>query len=98
MKINSKGVAAVISREELCGGVNTPPLVSKRNKLFTLSDFSTALKLSKVYPKHIKELTAEVQNYRAIPLLLTFSKIIEKVVLNRLDTSGATKSHYRVSI
>uniref|UniRef100_A0A1B6KD14 Reverse transcriptase domain-containing protein n=2 Tax=Cicadellinae TaxID=33370 RepID=A0A1B6KD14_9HEMI len=67
-----------------CSEELMPPLVSIINKSFSLGEFPTALKLSKVYPKHKKGSTLEVQNYRPISLISTFSKIIEKIALHRL--------------
>ena len=60
------------------------PLVSLINKSLEKGEFPSALKTSKVYPKHKKGSTTELQNYRPITIVSTFSKIIEKIVLARL--------------
>jgi len=61
-----------------------PPLVSIINKSFSLGQFPSKLKVSKVYPKHKKGPKTDPKNYRPISLISTFSKIIEKIVLKRL--------------
>jgi len=60
------------------------PLVSIINNSFSKGQFPTALKLSKVYPKHKNGAASEISNYRPISLVSTFSKIIEKIALQRL--------------
>lgn len=60
------------------------PLVSIINKSFTYSQFPSALKISKIYPKHKKGETTKAENFRPISLLSTFSKIIEKITLLRM--------------
>jgi hypothetical protein len=62
----------------------TVPLVSIINKSFECGQFPSALKISKVYPKHKKGPVKDLHNYRPISLVSTFSKIIEKIVLSRL--------------
>lgn len=64
----------------------TQPLTSIINKSFSLGQFPTKLKVSKVYPKHKKGPKTDPKNYRPISLISTFSKIIEKIVLKRLTT------------
>lgn len=60
------------------------PLVSIINKSFSSGQFPSALKISKIYPKHKKGAVTKIENYRPISLISTFSKIIEKVALSRM--------------
>lgn len=60
------------------------PLTSIINKSFSDGHFPSKLKISKIYAKHKKGPKSELQNYRPISLISTFSKIIEKLVLKRL--------------
>lgn len=69
-----------------CSQELIPALVSLVNKSFENGQFPSALKVSKVYPKHKKGPTSQVQNYRPISLVSTFSKILEKIALARLMT------------
>jgi len=67
-----------------CNDALIPPLVSIINKSLSSGLFPSALKVSKVYPKHKTGCQMTPSNYRPISLISTFSKIIERVVLNRL--------------
>lgn len=53
-------------------------------KQLVQGNVSFELKISKVYPKY-KQGRTDVLNYRPISLLPTTSKIIEKIVLNKLS-------------
>lgn len=67
-----------------CAEELAAPLASIINKSFTSGQFPSELKLSKVYPKHKKGPKSNIENYRPISLVSTFSKIIETIALNRL--------------
>lgn len=60
------------------------PITSIINCSLNNGTFPQSLKVAKVYPKHKNGPTTEVSNYRPISLTSNFSKIIERVVLNRL--------------
>lgn len=60
------------------------PLSDLINKSLTQGIFPSKLKMSKVYPHHKKSNTSDLQNFRPISLVSTFSKITEKIVLIRL--------------
>ncbi|KAG8324947.1 hypothetical protein J6590_108346 [Homalodisca vitripennis] len=62
------------------------PLTDIINKSLTQGTFPSQLKLAKVYPKYKGGPTNEPSSYRPISLISTFSKILERVVLNRLLT------------
>lgn len=81
----SSGVDEYSSRAvKHCAEELTIPLVSIINKSFSEGHFPSALKLSKVYPKHKKGSISNLENYRPISLISTFSKLIEKIALHRL--------------
>lgn len=68
-----------------CSDSLTPPLVNIINKSLCQGIFPRALKTAKVYPKYKNNGSKkEASNYRPIALLPTFSKIVERVVLQRL--------------
>ena len=69
---------------KLCKDELIEPLVYIANKSFTTGIFPSALKLSKVYPKHKQGCTTQPSNYRPISLIPTISKVFEKIVLSRL--------------
>ena len=56
------------------------------NKSFELGIFPKALKLAKVIPIFKAGSRLDVNNYRPISLLPTFSKIIEKIMHKRLSS------------
>ncbi|KAG8311282.1 hypothetical protein J6590_108592 [Homalodisca vitripennis] len=60
------------------------PLTTIINKSFQQGIFPSKLKIAKVYPKFKNGPTTEINSYRPISLLPTFSKIIEKIALTRL--------------
>jgi hypothetical protein len=60
------------------------PLLHITNLSLRYGCFPTKLKTSKVIPLHKKGNKHEVENFRPISLVSTFSKIIEKVVLTRI--------------
>jgi len=61
------------------------PLTHIFNKIFSTGIFPERLKLSEVKPLFKKNgSTTEFSNYRPISLLITFSKIIEKIMYKRL--------------
>jgi hypothetical protein len=60
------------------------PLANICNVSFTSGIFPEILKIAIVKPLHKKGNTREVQNYRPISLLSFFSKIVEKLMYNRL--------------
>ena len=51
---------------------------------FKTGKFPNAIKIAKVIPIHKKESTQDVNNYRPISLLSTFSKILEKLMHKRV--------------
>jgi hypothetical protein len=60
------------------------PLANICNASFISGIFPEILKIAIVKPLHKKGNTGEVQNYRPISLLSAFSKIVEKLMYNRL--------------
>ena len=56
------------------------------NLSFTEGVFPEKNKIAKVIPSHKNGSTKDVNNYRPISLLSSFSKIIEKLMANRLNT------------
>jgi hypothetical protein len=60
------------------------PLANICNASFTSGIFPEILKIAIAKPLHKKRNTGEVQIYRAISLLSVFSKIVEKLMYNRL--------------
>lgn len=67
-----------------CAEQLAEPLTCVINKSFEQGIFPTALKHSKIYPKHKKGSLTKVENYRPISLISSFSKIIEKIVVKRM--------------
>lgn len=60
------------------------PLTALINKSLQQGAFPTQLKTAKVYPKYKSGPTTDAMSYRPISLIPTFSKIFEKIILNRL--------------
>ena len=61
------------------------PLSTLINLSFNTDDFPNCLKLAKVIPVYKKGDQQECNNYRPISLLSNISKLIEKLLYNRLD-------------
>lgn len=82
---SSAGVDDISSRlMKFCEKELLTPLTNLINKSLVQGVFPTKMKTSKVYPLHKKGPKYEIQNYRPISLVSTFSKVLERVVLNRL--------------
>jgi hypothetical protein len=64
--------------------ISKKPLADICNAFFASGTFPERLKVAIVKPLHKKGNTGEVQNYRPISLLSDFSKIVEKLMYNRL--------------
>ena len=60
------------------------PLTHIFNKILSNGIFPERLKFSEVKPLFKKGLSTEFSNYRPISLLITFSKITEKIIYKRL--------------
>ena len=60
------------------------PVTLLINLTFSEGKFPSILKVGKIFPVHKKGCKTEVTNYRPISLLSNISKIIEKVVHDRL--------------
>jgi hypothetical protein len=60
------------------------PLCFIFNLFITLGSFPDRMKVAKVKPIYKKGKKADMGNYRPISILPTFSKILEKIVYNRL--------------
>ena len=60
------------------------PLTLLINLTFTQGKFPDILKIGKNFPIHKKNCKTDVNNYRPISLLSNISKIIEKIVHDRL--------------
>lgn len=65
------------------------PLTSLINKSCTEGSVLSSLKLSKVYALHKKGRMTEINNYRPITLVSTYSKVIAKIVLSRIISNLA---------
>jgi hypothetical protein len=62
------------------------PLIYICNRPLSTGIFPSRLKYSQVYPIYTKGEKSEISNYRPISVLTSFSKILEKVIFNRLHT------------
>jgi hypothetical protein len=60
------------------------PLTYMINKIFSTGIFPERLKFSEIRPLYKQGPTAEFSNYRPVSLLVTFSKVIEKLIYKRL--------------
>ena len=65
----------------------TSPLTYICNKTLVSGLFPTSLNYSQINPVHKKGNKSEMSNYRPISLLTSFSKVIEKVIYNRLQNN-----------
>ena len=69
--------------KRIIGSIITP-LVHICNLSLLTGVFPSSFKLPKVIPVHKKDNTMIVSNYRPISILPNFSKILERIVFNRL--------------
>ena len=69
--------------KSIIGSIVTP-LVHICNLSLLTGVFPSSFKLAKVIPVHKKDNTMIVSNYRPISILPSFSKILERIVYNRL--------------
>ena len=69
--------------KRIIGSIVTP-LVHICNLSLLTGVFPSSFKLAKVIPVHKKDNTMIVSNYRPISILPSFSKILERIVYNRL--------------
>ena len=60
------------------------PLTSIINMSFIHGVFPSSFKIAKVIPVYKKGKTDNVQNYRPISLLSNLSKVVEKLMFNRI--------------
>ncbi len=67
-----------------CSVILSKPLAIILNKSFESGCFPNALKKSIIKPMHKKGSTKELDNYRPIALISTFSKVFEKAFTTRL--------------
>lgn len=67
-----------------CSHLLVTPLLDICNSSITAGKFPENLKIAKVYPVFKKGIKEHIENYRPISLLSVFSKILEKVMYNRL--------------
>lgn len=67
-----------------CASSIVIPLTHIFNQSFTEGTFPDSLKIAKIIPLHKKGNSNQVENYRPISLLTGFSKILEKLMFNRL--------------
>ena len=71
---------------KLCSNIISPVFSDICNASFDEGIFPDMNKIAKVIPIHKKGLTTDINNYRPISLLSTFSKIMEKIVASRLKS------------
>lgn len=82
---NSAGTDEISSKVlKYCCEELTKPLTEIINKSFRDGEFPSKMKISKVYPKLKNGCTTLASNYRPISLISTFSKVCEKIALQRL--------------
>jgi hypothetical protein len=71
---------------QFCAEELTIPLTHLANSSFEQGAFPDVLKISKVKPLHKKGNKQDRNNFRPITIPSTFSKVLEKLVLNRLSS------------
>jgi len=94
-----KTIISNLKRSSSCGIDQVPSLVVKSvsdslspvlaaliNRSLTTGTFPDALKIAKINPIYKAGDKSQIENYRPISLLNTFSKIYERVFLNRLNS------------
>ena len=69
---------------KVCTPFIASPLTYICNKSLSLGIFLCWLKFSEINPLYIKGDRTDINNFRPIPLLISFSKILEKVIYTRL--------------
>ena len=79
--------------KELTVGLRTP-LCKLVNKSLDEGIFPESLKIAKIKPLHKGGIATDMNNYRPISLLPVFSKIFEKVVLNRIQHHMKSTNQY----
>uniref|UniRef100_A0A1B6HQM4 Reverse transcriptase domain-containing protein n=3 Tax=Proconiini TaxID=565685 RepID=A0A1B6HQM4_9HEMI len=83
---SSSGIDDVSSKLlKFCIGEVFLPITDIINKSLSQGIFPSKLKISKVYPLHKQGSKKELQNFRPISLIPTISKIIEKIILTRIQ-------------
>ncbi|KAG8251187.1 hypothetical protein J6590_108426 [Homalodisca vitripennis] len=81
----SSGIDEISAKlTKICKEEITIPLTDITNKSLQQGIFPDLLKTAKVYPKYKNGENTSTGSYRPISLISTFSKIIEKVVLEKL--------------
>lgn len=83
---NSVGIDRISSRVlKVIGEVVAPYLTNLINKSFVTGKFPECLKTAKVIPIHKEGSKMDVNNYRPISVLPSISKVIEKLMYNRIN-------------
>jgi hypothetical protein len=82
---NSSGYNEISSKIINCASLISYPLTHIYNHSLLTGIFPNCLKVSIVRPLYKKGDKTNMSNYRPISLLTTFSKILEKVMYNRLS-------------
>lgn len=83
----SSGIDEISAKlTKICKEELVYPLTNIINKSLKQGIFPDYLKIAKIYPKFKKGPQTDTNSYRPISLIPTFSKIIEKIVLERLLT------------
>ena len=84
--LKSSGPSSILTKLlKLVRNEISPTFSEICNSSFTEGIFPDKNKIAKVIPVHKKSSTDDVNNYRPISLLSTFSKIMEKLVAARLN-------------
>lgn len=69
-----------------CSSCLVEPLVYITNKAIELGKFPDSLKISSIIPVYKKGSRHDMENYRPISLLSIFSKIIEKIITEKISS------------